>query len=143
MDKNNIDTISKVQRYIEENLSEELTLFSLAKISGYSTAQFERIFKSTLEMSPFEYIRKLRLTAAAKLLRDGKIRVIDTALNFLFDSHEGFTRAFTKEFGMSPFRYKNNPIPLKYFISYDVIAQKSLLQNKEQKKWKRLQFLRK
>lgn len=131
MDYNNIDTISKIQQYIEQNLNEEITLSMLAKRAGYSVAQFERIFKSSLEISPFKYISKLRLTAAAKMLRDGEIKVIDTALNFLFDSHEGFTRAFTKEFGVSPFRYKKKPIPLKYFIAYDVIARKSLLNKQE------------
>lgn len=131
MNDNVLETISKVQNFIEENIMESLTLSALAQIANYSIPQFERLFKKTLGISPFVYIRKLRLTAAAKVLRDKDIKVIDTALDFLFDSHEGFTRAFSKEFGISPLCYKNNPVPLKYFVAYDVIAKKSLNKNKE------------
>lgn len=136
MDNNVIETISRVQRFIEENLLNKITLFQLAAVANYSIPQLERMFKKAVGLSPFAYIRKLRLTAAARILRDNEIKVIDTALDFLFDSHEGFTRAFSKEFGVSPFSYKKNPIPLKYFIAYDVIDMKSLNKPKENEKMK-------
>lgn len=136
MDNNVIETISKVQRFIEEHLREKITLFQLAKVANYSIPQLERMFKGAVGLSPFAYIRKLRLTAAAKILRDNEIKVVDTALDFLFDSHEGFTRAFSKEFGISPFSYKKNPSPIKYFIAYDVIANKSFNKIKENEEMK-------
>lgn len=136
MDNNVIETISRVQRFIEENLLNKITLFQLAAVANYSIPQLERMFKKAVGLSPFSYIRKLRLTAAARILRDNEIKVIDTALDFLFDSHEGFTRAFSKEFRVSPFSYKKNPIPLKYFIAYDVIDMKSLNKPKENEKMK-------
>jgi AraC-like DNA-binding protein len=43
--------------------------------------------------TPFEYIRALRLSRAAVKLRDEDVKIIDVALDFVFDSHEGFTRA--------------------------------------------------
>lgn len=131
MNNNILETVSVVQRYIEDNLARPITLAKLAQVANYSIPQLERLFKKTVGETPFGYIRKLRLTAAAKTLRDNDIRVIDTALDFSFDSHEGFTRAFSKEFGISPNAYKNNPIPLKYFVAYDVIAKKSFNKNKE------------
>lgn len=126
-----LETISKVQKYISNNITENITLSKLAQVANYSIPQLERLFKDTLGVTPFTYIRKLRLTAAAKVLRDNNIKVVDTALDFLFDSHEGFTRAFSKEFGISPLKYKKKPIPLKYFIAYDVIARKSFNKTKE------------
>lgn len=126
-----LETISKVQKYISNNITENITLSKLAQVANYSIPQLERLFKDTLGVTPFTYIRKLRLTAAAKVLRDNNIKVVDTALDFLFDSHEGFTRAFSKEFGISPLKYKKKPIPLKYFIAYDVIARKSFNKIKE------------
>jgi AraC-like DNA-binding protein len=39
---------------------------------------------------------------AAEALTDQDVRVIDVAFDFLFASHEGFTRAFVREFGLSP-----------------------------------------
>lgn len=131
VDNRVFDTISTVQNYIEAHLQSSITLSKLAQIANYSVPQLERIFKTVLGVSPFVYIRKLRLTAAAKVLRDTNTKVIDTALDFVFDSHEGFTRAFSKEFGLSPFAYKSNPVPLKYFIAYDVIAKKSSHLKKE------------
>lgn len=131
MNNNILDTISKVQKYISNNITQDITLSKLAQVANYSIPQLERLFKDALGVTPFTYIRKLRLTAAAKVLRDNNFKVVDTALDFLFDSHEGFTRAFSKEFGISPFQYKKKPIPLKYFVAYDVIARKSFNKIKE------------
>jgi hypothetical protein len=62
----------------------------------------------------------LRLSRAAVKLRDEKIRVIDVALDFVFDSHEGFTRAFSKQFGVTPKYYSKNGLPLKLFMPESV-----------------------
>lgn len=124
-----------VQRYIGENLTEELTLAKLAKVANYSPYHLERIFKKQIGSTLFEYIRKLRLTAAAKILRDNDVKIMDTALDFLFDSHEGFTRAFSKEFGVSPFVYKKCPIPVKYFMPYFLQSKKPLKEKTMQTKF--------
>ncbi len=119
----NRKAIQAVQDYIKEHLTDTITLFELSKVANYSVFHLERMFKEIVGIRLFDYIRKLRLTEAAKTLRDGKSKVLDTAFDFTFDSHEGFTRAFTKEFGISPNRYKKNPVPLPYFISYKVLLK--------------------
>jgi len=111
--------VYEIQQYIEENLYEKITLSTLARAVNYSISYCERIFKEYTNKSPYEYIRILRLTNAARILRDNKVKIIDVSLDFVFDSHEGFTRAFSKEFGISPKKYQNNPIPLKYFIPFN------------------------
>ena len=90
-----------MQDYIERHITEPITLHMIAQAAGYSpwTA---RMFKEFTGKTPFEYIRALRLSRAAVKLRDEDIKIIDVALDFVFDSHEGFTRAFSREFGMSP-----------------------------------------
>lgn len=117
-----IKAVQKMQDYINENIQSPITLSSLAKACNYSLWHSARIFKELIGKTPFEYIRLLRLTNAAKKLRDSKTKVIDVAFDFVFDSHEGFTRAFTKEFGLSPYSYKKNPVPVKYFIPYRLIS---------------------
>ena len=47
-----------------------------------------RLFKAETGFSPFEYIRLERLTASARALRGGKSKVLDIALDFVFDSPE-------------------------------------------------------
>ena len=101
-----INAVWQMQNYIEGHLDEPITLHALAKSAGYSPWHCARIFKELTGKTPFEYIRMYRLSKAAMELRDNDIKVVDVAMDFLFDSHEGFTRAFRRQFGMSPNEYK-------------------------------------
>ena len=104
-------TIARIKAYIARHLQDRITATDLAQVAGYSQYHMARIFKEETGLSPFEYIRHERLASAACVLREGKQRVLDVALDFVFDSHEGFTRAFTKQFGVSPKKYANYPLP--------------------------------
>ena len=105
-----------MQDYIEQHIAEPITLRKIARAAGYSPWHSTRIFKELTGKTPFEYIRALRLSRAAIKLRDEGTRIIDVALDFVFDSHEGFTRAFSKQFGMSPQCYRKNAAPLRLFM---------------------------
>lgn len=106
-----------MQAYIETKLREPITLRELADAAGYSPWHAARLFKEATGVTPFDYIRSRRLTKAALRLRDDEsARVIDVALDFVFDSHEGFTRAFSKQFGIPPKRYSQNTPPIKLFM---------------------------
>ena len=111
-----INAIQKMQDYIEENIHVPITLYDLSKCANYSSFYCARIFKELVGKSPFDYIRTLRLTRAALKLRDEKVKIIDVALDFVFDSHEGFTRAFSKEFGITPYKYSKQTPPIYLFI---------------------------
>ena len=116
---NQVETIMAVQRmqdYIDAHLCEKITLKQLADAAGYSSWHAARIFKENTGRTPFDYIRSIRLTKAALVLRDEEPRIIDVALDFVFDSHEGFTRAFAKEFGISPVRYRRAVPPIQLFL---------------------------
>lgn len=115
-----IDAVQRMQNYIEENINDVITLGDLAKAAGYSQWHSARIFRELTGKSPFEYIRVLRLSKAAIRLRDSKTKIVDVALDFIFDSHEGFTRAFTKEFGVAPKSYSKDPNPIKLFIPHRI-----------------------
>ena len=58
----------------------------------------------------------MRLTKAAVSLRDEGEKVIDVAFDFVFDSHEGFTRAFSKAFGIPPQEYRKRTPPILLFL---------------------------
>jgi len=102
-----------MQDYIEKHITEPITLLNLARAAGYSPWHSARIFRDVTGKAPFEYIRELRLSRAAVRLRDGDDRIIDIALDFVFGSHEGFTRAFSKQFGMSPREYSRTRPPVR------------------------------
>ncbi|MDD2429872.1 MAG: AraC family transcriptional regulator [Eubacteriales bacterium] len=110
----------RMKQYILKHLHEAITAKDVAAAAGYSQYHAARVFKGETGVSPFEYIRMERLTASARALRQGGHRVLDVALDFVFDSHEGFTRAFAKGFGISPKKYaaRSRPdgwlIPIRY-----------------------------
>jgi len=108
-------------------------LHKIAQTAGYSPWHAARIFKKLTGKTPFEYIRALRLSRAAVKLRDGNSRIIDVAFDFMFDSHEGFTRAFSREFGMSPRHYSKNTPPIRLFMPARIRDYYLTLQKGEKK----------
>lgn len=100
-----INAVQHMQDYIEEHVEDFISLRMLADVANYSPWYSARIFKELTGKTPFEYIRDLRLSKAALKLRDTDSKIVDVAFDFVFDSHEGFTRAFSKKFGMTPKDY--------------------------------------
>jgi len=111
-----VDGVQRMQDYIEEHIQDPITLSDLARAAGYSQWHAARVFKELTGKAPFEYVRALRLTKAALLLRDEQPRIVDVAFDFVFASHEGFTRAFSRQFGMSPVDYRRNPKQIRLFM---------------------------
>lgn len=133
---NNTETIKAVQKlqdYMEQHLYQNITLKELADVAGYSPWHIARVFKEVTGKTPFDYLRGLRLTKAALVLRDNETRILDIALDFVFDSHEGFTRAFSKEFGVSPYKYSKTTPPIQLFLPYKAYSTYLAL-HKEDKK---------
>jgi AraC-like DNA-binding protein len=126
--------IERMEKYIRQHLHERLTASDVAQAAGYSQYHATRLFKAATGLSPFEFIRKERLTASAYALRAGKCRVIDVAFDFVFDSHEGFTRAFSNGFGLSPKKYATFPTPEGWLIPYNYLDRSNL--NPEETKMK-------
>jgi AraC-like DNA-binding protein len=118
-----VNAVQRMQDFINGNINLPITLSALAKEAGYSQWHSARIFKELTGKTPFEYIRALRLSRAALLLRDRQPKIIDVALDFVFDSHEGFTRAFFKQFGVLPKKYSESPGPIQLFMPYRIRDQ--------------------
>ncbi|MCE9676401.1 AraC family transcriptional regulator [Paraclostridium bifermentans] len=98
------DVISQCIEFIEENINSELTPDLIANKCGYSTFHFCRIFNICQGMTLMDYVKKRRLSLAATKLFDGN-RIIDVALEYGFDTHNGFSKAFKKEYGFTPSQY--------------------------------------
>ena len=111
-----IKAVQRMQDCIEQHLLEPISLYKLAQAAGYSPFHSARIFKEVTGKTPFDYIRVLRLSKAAIKLRDEDSRVTDVAFDFVFESHEGFTRAFSRQFGINPRLYRQNKPDLKLFM---------------------------
>lgn len=116
--KEQVLAVQRMQDYIERNGAEEISLSDLARASLFSPWYSYRLFRSYLGLTPAEYIRKCRLTEAAKRLRGGAVKVIDAALDAGFANVDTFTRAFNREFGLNPSDYMKRPVPVTFFIPY-------------------------
>jgi AraC family transcriptional regulator len=111
-----IKACERMQDFIEDNLHVPITMAALAGAARYSQWHAARLFKEVTGSAPFEYIRKRRLTAAAQRMQGSSCKVIDVAFDFVFDSHEGFTRAFSRQFGLSPRRFRASGTDVKLFM---------------------------
>lgn len=127
-----VDAVRRMQDYIMAHYQEEITLRDLANAARYSPWHALRAFSELVGKTPFEYLRTVRLSEAAKKLRDTEKSVLDIALESAFGSHEGFTKAFSQKFAMSPreYRVKTPPIPL--FSYYPVQHRHKLPKEREE-----------
>lgn len=114
-----------MQTYIENHMGEVITLADLSRVSTYSPWHSYRIFREWLNITPADYIRRLRLSKSALRLRDEDVRVIDVALDCGFSSVDGYQRAFFREFGCNPREYAEKPVPLYLFMPYGIGTSES------------------
>ena len=110
--------VQRMQDYIEENLDEHVTMAELSCAAGFSPWYSYRLFQRFTGLTPPRYIRRLRLAMAAVKLKEGSTKVIDAAFDLGFETADGFTRAFYREFGMLPSEYARNPVPIALFVPY-------------------------
>lgn len=115
----------QMRRYIVSCLDEGVTPAQVAAAMGYSEKQCNRIFKRYTGKSMREYIRLLQLSSAAQSIQQGKGNILDIALSHQYNSHEGFTKAFSSAFGISPKVYRKGSRPIQYFIPYPVVLPKN------------------
>lgn len=87
---------------IEEHLGQPLGLEWLSRRVGMSLWHFQRTFTAMVGESAGSYIRRRRLTDAARVLRGSDRTILEIAMDYQFDSHEAFTRAFKAELGATP-----------------------------------------
>jgi len=89
--------------FIEAHLAEPFALAEVAAAAGVSPWHYARMFQALTGETVMGYARKRRLSEAAhKLANGGSSRLIDLALESGFESQAGFTRAFKRQFGITP-----------------------------------------
>jgi len=101
-----MDRLNAVIEYIEDHLNDEIDFDVIAQKSCCSYYNFQRLFSFIFNTSLSEYIRNRKLTLAAIELQNGKIKVVDVALKYGYESQEAFSRAFAKFHGVPPSRIK-------------------------------------
>lgn len=121
------EQIQKTVDYIEEHISEEIRIETLAKIASLSQFYYQRLFSRLIKKPVNEYIKLRRLARASEALLNKNKRIIDIALDLGFSSHEFFTRTFKNAFGITPEEYRINPVRLNNFVKPQLLLKYTLI----------------
>lgn len=105
---NYYDKVQNVIDFIEIHLTEDLSPTIIAEQTCFSMTHFYRIFRGLVGESVKEYIRKRRLSQSAIELLASEKRIIEIAMEYGFESQEAYSRAFTKQFGITPGKYRRD-----------------------------------
>jgi AraC-like DNA-binding protein len=95
--------IGRAQRYIRTHLSEPLTLVGIAREAGSSSFHFARLFLAYTGETPFDFLRRIRLTAALRMLQeDPECAVTEIALSAGYETPSSFNKVFKKVLSITP-----------------------------------------
>ena len=98
--------LNRVLEYIHAHLGDELNIRGMACAVHLSRFHFARAFKASTGQTPYQYVNAKRMERAkALLVQDRPLGEIALTLNF--SSQANFTRAFRREFGITPGQYRD------------------------------------
>lgn len=120
-----LKNINDAIEYVESNLSNKLDPDKIAEISCTSFDGFQRIFSYLTGITLSEYLRRRRLTEASYMIANERLRVIDLAVMYGYDSADSFSRAFIKQHGITPTQARRNGVTLKTYppVSFHITVK--------------------
>jgi AraC family transcriptional regulator len=118
-----IQVIHEALDYIEDHLNAPIRVEDLSRQVYLSEFHFNRLFKTAVGLSPKQYILGRKMTLAQTRLKDSGDSLIDIACELGFEYPEVFSRAFKKQFGISPHRYRIQQPALSTVPKADVIVR--------------------
>lgn len=101
--------------YIDRSIANNISLYDIARESGFSVPHFYRLFRRLTGDTVGAYMLRRRMSLAAGDLKTSGKSITGIALEYGFESHDVFTRAFTRVYGMPPGKYRreSSPPPMK------------------------------
>ena len=98
----------RVIDYADANLSRELTIGELAGVAALSKDRFSHVFREVSGISPGEYLIRMRISRACRMLTLTDEPITRIALDCGFSSPSHFAMAFGKRMGVTPTFYREN-----------------------------------
>jgi AraC family transcriptional regulator len=92
--------------FVRDHVDGDVSLEALASRARRSRFDLHRMFRRVVRETPKQYVLRLRLDRAAAELLRGRETILAVALAAGFESHEVFTRAFRRRFGIPPRDYR-------------------------------------
>lgn len=104
-----IKLLRLIDQIIERDIQDvSLNVVTLSSQSGLSSKRIYHLLKSSVSMTPTDYIRHLRLERASILLRQGGFSVSEVLYLVGFSSHSYFTKCFKAKYGTTPREWANS-----------------------------------
>ncbi len=91
--------------FLIKNYTHSIKNDDLAKLTGFSTIYFRKIFTECFGISPITYLHKLRIKKAKEILRSDYESIADIAESLGYPDVYDFSRTFKKHVGISPIQY--------------------------------------
>ena len=115
------EVLREVMLLMEQNLEELVTMPELARRTGVSQRQLERLFRRYIDLTPKRYYLNIRLNRARALLTQTELSIAEIAGACGFNSTEHFTRTYKRFFTIPPSRDRREgrvPFQFRPFPSY-------------------------
>ncbi len=101
-------------RYMNEHLTETLSVAEIARHIGYSQSRFNSIFKEFTKRTPHSYFVSLKITEAKYMLLNTDKSISDISEALAFNKVSKFSSAFKKECHVTPGQFRKNRTALYY-----------------------------
>ena len=95
-------------KYIAQNITGDLSIPTLAKISGMSEKHFHKSFKNTTGITPAKYIENIKLNMAVELLYEKKYSIKEIADKLGYNDQYVFSKTFKRKYLVSPANFIKN-----------------------------------
>jgi AraC-like DNA-binding protein len=94
-------SILQAKNFIDEHITENLSLDEISLNIGISKYHFIRVFKQAFGVSPYQYQKRIRLDRAKLDITKG-ISILETAIKYGFSDAPTFSKAFKQQFNLTP-----------------------------------------
>lgn len=99
------EIIRRAQQYISAHIRQKLSVPLVARKVDVSPSYLTALFHKNLEISPGEYIRRVKLQESKHLIREGKLNFTEIAAVLNYSTVHHFSRQFKEKFGITPTDY--------------------------------------
>ncbi|HMP93229.1 MAG TPA: helix-turn-helix domain-containing protein [Phnomibacter sp.] len=103
-----LDCVDSAILYMQEQVTDNISLVELSKRHNYSVSRFSSLFKQKTGYSPIDYFLQLKMQRACQQLDFSDRSIKDIAFSMGFDDPYYFSKRFSKIVGMSPKKYRSN-----------------------------------
>ena len=102
---NENEIIRRAQQYISTHVRNRLTVPLVAQNTDVSTSYLTALFHKHLQISPGEYIRRIKLQESKQMIREGSMNFTEIAQTLQYSTIHHFSRQFKEKFGITPSQY--------------------------------------